>query len=83
MFREYLWTNHQGDAGGSLRVGGQFAYGGGPIELSHDFDLEHATRVEVVLEKLLCHDGTRGLALSVNGHDWIEAPEASDIPWPQ
>ncbi len=83
VFREYRWTNQGGDAGGSLRVGGRLDYGGGPIELPHDFDLQHATRVEVVVEKLLCHDGTRGLALSVNGHDWIEVPEAGGIPAPQ
>lgn len=83
VFREYLWTNQGGDADGSLRVGGRLDYGGGPIDLPHDFDLEHATRVEVVIEKLLCHDGTRGLAFSVNGHDWIEVPEAIGIPVPQ
>jgi hypothetical protein len=82
VFREYRWTNPGGDAGGSLRVGGRFDYGGGSIELPHDFDLEYATRVEVVVEKLLCHDGTRGLALSVNDHAWIELPEAEGIPEP-
>jgi hypothetical protein len=83
VFREYRWTNEGGDAGGSLRVGGRLDYGGGPIELSYDFDLAHATRVEVVVEKLLCHDGTRGLAISVNDHDWIDLPEAEGIPAPQ
>ncbi len=83
VFREYRWTNQGGDAGGSLRVGGRLDYGGGPIEVSHDVDLQHATRVEVVVEKLLCHDGTRGLAISVNGNGWIELPEAAGIPAPQ
>jgi hypothetical protein len=83
LFREYRWTNEGGDAGGSLRVGGRLDYGGGPIELAHDFDLVDATRVEVVVEKLLCHDGTRGLSISVNDHDWIELPEAEGIPAPQ
>ena len=83
VFREYLWTNQGGDASGSLRVGGRLDYGGGPIGLPHDFDLEHAIHVEVVIEKLLCHDGTRGLAISVNGRDWIDAPEAPGIPVPQ
>jgi hypothetical protein len=55
-------------------------YGGGPIEVPHEIDLTHATRVEVVIEKLLCHDGTRGLAISVNNHPWILAPEATHIP---
>ena len=83
VFREYYWTNEGGDADGTLRVGGKLDYGGGPIELTHEFDLKHATRAEVVVEKLLCHAGTRGLALSVNGHDWIEIPEADGIPEPQ
>ncbi|MCU0876119.1 MAG: Ig-like domain-containing protein, partial [Pirellulaceae bacterium] len=82
VFREYVWTK-AGD-GGFLRVGGRLGYGGGPVMWPHDFDLFHARRAEVVLEKLLCHDGTRGLALSVNGHAWIPVPEAAGIaepPW--
>jgi hypothetical protein len=83
VFREYLWTHLEGDAGGSLRVGGRVGYGGGPIVLPHEFELEHALRAEVVLEKLLCHDGTRGLAISVNSNDWIEVPATPGIPQPQ
>ncbi len=83
VFCEYCWTNRDGDAGGALRVGGRVGYGGGPIALSHEFDLEHATHAEVVVEKLLCHDGTRGLAISINDHDWIAVPEAAGIPAPQ
>ena len=83
VFREYRWTHTTGDAGGALRVGGRVGYGGGPVPLPHRFDLEDAVRAEIVLEKLLCHDGTRGLAISVNHHDWIPIPEASGIPEPQ
>lgn len=83
VFREYLWTNVGGDANGALRVGGRVGYGGGPIALPHAFDLEHALRAEIVLEKLLCHDGTRGLAISVNSNTWMEVPEAPGIPAPQ
>jgi len=36
-----------------------------------------------VIEKILCHDGTRGLAIRVNDHDWIEIPECANIPTPQ
>ena len=84
VFREYYWTNKDGDADGTLRVGGKLDYGGGPIELPHNLDLKHATRAEVIVEKLLCHAGTRGLAISVNGHGWTEIPEAEAIakpPW--
>ena len=83
VFREYLWTNEGGDAGGALRVGGRVGYGGGPVALPHALDLTHATRAEVLIEKLLCHDGTRGLAISLNDGDWIEVPEAAAIPAPQ
>jgi len=83
VFREYLWTNEKGDAGGALRVGGRVGYGGHPIPLPHEFDLRDATKAEVVIEKLLCHDGTRGLAISINGNAWIEVPEAPGIPPPQ
>lgn len=82
VFREYRWTHAGGDAGGALRVGGRLDYGGGPIALPHQFDREHAVRAEVVLEKLLCHDGTRGLALSVNSNAWIAVPEAAGLPDP-
>ncbi|HOX04218.1 MAG TPA: hypothetical protein P5555_18385 [Candidatus Paceibacterota bacterium] len=83
VFREYYWTKADGDAGGSLRVGGRVGYGGGPIPLPHTFDLEEAIRAEVVVEKLLCHDGTRGLAISINSNAWINLPEAPGIPVPQ
>jgi hypothetical protein len=83
VFREYLWTHATGDAGGALRVGGRLDYGGGPIVLPHDLDLEHATRAEVIVEKLLCHEGTRGLSISVNGNAWMALPEAPGIPEPQ
>jgi hypothetical protein len=93
VFREYTWWNENGDAGGALRVGGQhgaehpdrgWAHGyiNAPVVLAHDFDLEHALCAEVVVEKILCHDGTTGLALEVNGHPWIRIPEAEAIPYP-
>ncbi len=94
VFREYLWWNEKGDAGGSLRVGGQYGekypdrgwaldYINAPVTLDHDLDLDQAIRAEVVLEKILCHDSTRGLAIEVNGNPWIRVPEAEAIPYPQ
>lgn len=94
VFREYLWWNEQGDAGGSLRVGGKegqehpdrgWAHGyiNAPVVLPQDFDLEHAIRVEVVIEKILCHECTRGLAIEINGNPWISVPEAEAIAYPQ
>ena len=82
VFREYIWTNRGGDAGGSLRVGGRVGYDGSPIEWPYEVDLEHAVRAEVVFEKLLCHDGTRGFALQVNDQKWLEVPDPDTIPAP-
>lgn len=94
VFREYTWWNESGDAGGSLRVGGKHGqehpdrgwahdYINAPVILKHEFDLESAIRAEVVVEKILCHDSTTGLAIEVNGNRWIRIPEAGAIPYPQ
>ena len=82
VFREYMWTKEDGDAGGALRVGGRSGYEGA-IRLEHDFDLEHATKAEVVIEKILCHDNTTGLAIQINDSDWVYIPEPAAIPAPQ
>ena len=83
VFREYYWYNVGGDADQTLRVGGKYDYGGQNISLKHDFDLENAVKAEVIIEKILCHDSTRGLAIDINDHEWIEVPEAENIPYPQ
>ena len=94
VFREYCWYSVAGDAGQALRVGGKqgqyhpdrgsaHGYVNAPIELPDEFDLQFAIKAEVVIEKILCHDGTRGLAIRVNDHDWIEVPECENIPAPQ
>ena len=93
VFREFPWWNETGDAGGALRVGGKrgqehpdrgwaHGYVNAPVVLDDDFDLQHATRAEAVIEKILCHDGTQGLAIQVNEHDWLDVPEAEGIPEP-
>ncbi|MHC4511421.1 MAG: hypothetical protein ACYTAO_21135 [Planctomycetota bacterium] len=82
VFREYVWYKEDGDAGGSLRVGGRVGYEGS-VALEHDFDLEHATKAELIIEKILCHDGTTGLAIQINNGDWIYIPETPAIPAPQ
>ena len=94
VFREYYWYHETGDAGQALRVGGKqgqyhpdrgsaHGYVNAAIELPHEFDLQDAVRAEVVIEKVLCHDGTRGLAIRVNDCDWIDVPECTSIPTPQ
>lgn len=40
VFREYLWTKADGNAGGAQRVGGRLGYGCGPVTLPQELDLE-------------------------------------------
>ena len=94
VFREYRWFHETGDAGQALRIGGKQGqhhpdrgsshdYINAAIVLPHDIDLQHAVKAEVVIEKVLCHDGTTGLAVQFNDGPWRYAPEAAAIPSPQ
>jgi hypothetical protein len=94
LFREYRWFYEKGDAGQSIRVGGkqgqfhpdrgsEHGYINAPMKLPHDLDLAEAVKAEIVIEKILCHDGTTGLAIQINNSDWFYFPEASHIPAPQ
>lgn len=94
LFREYRWFHEKGDAGQSIRVGGKqgeshpdrgsdHGYINAPMQLPHDLDLEGAVKAEVVPEKILCHDGTTGLAVQINDSEWYYVPESSHIPAPQ
>ena len=95
VFREYTWYNSSGDAGGALRVGGREGttdwnteiigdhWVTREISLWHEIDLDEAVRAEIQVEKILCHDGTKGLAIQVNDQEWIDVPEAEGIPVPQ
>ncbi|TWU30590.1 hypothetical protein [Novipirellula artificiosorum] len=94
VFREYLYTNTGGDAGGALRVGGKkgvsypdrgsdFDYINQWVSFPHPLDLEQATRAEVVVEKILSHNGTHGLAIQWNDSDWIDLPAPKQIPEPR
>jgi len=93
VFKEYAWFNVPGDCNGALRVGGRLDYqltekaepylGDGLIVPQFDLDLSSAIRAELVIEKMLCHGGTEGLRVSVNGSDPIRLPEAEYILQPQ
>ncbi|GAB5405867.1 MAG: hypothetical protein Aurels2KO_40980 [Aureliella sp.] len=94
VFREYKYTNTYGDAGGSVRVGGKVGvsypdrgsdhgYINTPIDLGHDLDLEHAIAAEVVVEKILSHNATTGLAIQFNDEQWTELPPPGAIPKPR
>ncbi|NJK85168.1 MAG: hypothetical protein HC906_03610 [Bacteroidales bacterium] len=62
-----------------------------PVEFEHDgwftlpgnLDLNEAVKVEVVVERMLCHDGSTGLAIKFNSGQWYEFPDADSIPYPQ
>lgn len=94
LFREYRYTNVDGDAGGAIRVGGKqgvsypdrgsdFDYVNDWIDLPDAVDLQDAVRVEVIIEKILSHNGTHGLAIQWNNGQWIEVPEPAAIPEPR
>ena len=94
VFREYRWFHEKGDAGQAIRVGGKKGQYHADRGSAHDYinapftwpfviDLVDAVKAEVVLEKVLCHDGTTGLAIQINDSDWFYVPQATHIPAPQ
>lgn len=93
VYREYSWYNEEGDCGGALRVGGKLDYRltgnalpvdkEGRIIPDFELDLENALKAELVVEKMLCHGGTTGLRVSINGNDPVKVPEAEKIKSPQ
>ena len=94
VYREYTFVTPEGGEA-FLRVGGRYGYrsqpGKLPLELQEDdqliipeaIDLENAVRAEVTLEKVLSHEDSRNLRISVNGHAPIPVPEPEFIPSPQ
>lgn len=55
----------------------------GWFTLPQNIDLTDAIRAEVLVERMLCHDGTTGLAVKFNNGNWHTLPDASNIPQPQ
>ncbi len=93
LFKEYSWHNEWGDCKGALRVGGELDYQihglvnhykeKGLIAPPFQVELDGAIKAELVVEKMLCHSGTTGLRVSINGRDPVPVPEAFQIPRPQ
>jgi hypothetical protein len=55
----------------------------GWLTLPQNIDLKDAIKAEIVVEKMLCHDGSTGLAVKFNDGKFYEFPEAAGIPAPQ
>ncbi len=94
VYREYYFTNTYGDAGGAIRIGGKqgvshpdrgsdFGYVNAWIDFPHQVELKHALRAELVVEKILSHNSTRGLAIQWNQGPWLALPEPEAIPEPR
>jgi len=66
-----------------MRVGGNEDYGGHDIRIKARFQLAGAKKAEIMIENLQCHTGTRGLAVSVNGNEWLSVPPPHTIPQPR
>ncbi len=79
VFREYFWDP------GRVRVGVKWdeTNHGSKIFTGPSMDLDKAVKAEAEIQKVLCHDGTTGLSIKMNGHDWLTFPEADAIPEPR
>jgi hypothetical protein len=55
----------------------------GWFTLPQNIDLKDAIRAEVLVERMLCHDGSTGLAVKFNNGEWHKFPDADNIPKPQ
>jgi hypothetical protein len=93
VFREYRFYNEAGDAGGAIRVGGKQGvsypdrgsdhnYINAWMDFPGQLNLQHAIRAEVVVEKILSHNGTTGLAIQWNDGQWIPLPPPATLPQP-
>lgn len=80
VFREYIWFN---SINSYLRVGGDLDYGGHFIFHGTNIDLVDAIKVEVVVEKLQSHEGTKDLEIDINDKGWIAVPISEHIKKPQ
>jgi hypothetical protein len=55
----------------------------GWLVLPQNVDLKDAVKAEIVVEKMLCHDGSTGLSVKFNDGSFHTFPEAAGIPQPQ
>ena len=94
-YREYLWvTPAEGDEA-FLRVGGRYGYASQPgklpdslqrgdrLRFPQSLDLTGATHATLTFEKVLGHEDSRDLKVSINGHGALSVPEPAAVPEPQ
>ena len=77
---------HVGGKGDYINESGLWAnlkFEGKNIPLDLNRDLNDAIKAEVTIEKVLCHDRTKNLRISVNNHKEIVFLESEAIPEPQ
>jgi hypothetical protein len=55
----------------------------GWFTLPQDLDLKDAIKAEILVERMLCHDGSTGLAVKFNDGQWLQFPDSDSIPKPQ
>ncbi len=55
----------------------------GWFTLPQNIDLKDAIKAEILVERMLCHDGSTGLAVKFNEGQWRAFPDADSIPKPQ
>ena len=97
VFREYIWLPDLAveEGGKFLRVGGRLDYktnndhfpadrhDDGHVLFGQYLKLNHATKAELVVEKLGSHEDTKNLRVSINRNSTIRIPNAKEIPEPE
>jgi len=83
VFREYKWRPEgkwQRVTGPDAKPDRAKAFLPNSVNTIAIDDLDQATRVEAVVEMLLCHGGTINKQMRINGNSWIPISESSSIP---
>lgn len=96
VYREYLWVTPDTEGQEAfLRVGGRYGYAAQPgklpdsLQLGADLrfpqsvDLKEATRATLTFEKVMGHEDSHDLRVTVNGHPALSVPEPTEVPQPQ
>lgn len=83
VFREYVWRPEgkwQRVTGPEVKDERAKAFLPNAVNKIRIDDLDGARKVEATIEMLLCHGGTAGKKIRLNGGPWIAIPESDLIP---